>query len=63
MEQIEYMFNCPYCFQEVTILVDPSILSQEYVEDCEVCCNPIEFTIAISNTEIVQFEAKRMDDY
>ena len=32
---------CPYCGEEVTIAVDPGGGSvQEYVEDCEVCCNP-----------------------
>jgi transposase-like protein len=33
--------TCPYCFQPVTIVVDPSLPGhQEYVEDCEVCCRP-----------------------
>jgi len=31
---------CPYCGEEVTIGVDPGGgVEQEYVEDCEVCCN------------------------
>ncbi|HVF39315.1 MAG TPA: CPXCG motif-containing cysteine-rich protein [Gemmatimonadaceae bacterium] len=32
---------CPYCGEEVVIAVDPGGGSiQEYIEDCEVCCNP-----------------------
>lgn len=32
---------CPYCGETLTIGVDPGGGSaQEYVEDCEVCCNP-----------------------
>jgi len=35
-------------------MVDPSSLSQTYIEDCEVCCNPIEFHINISENELVE---------
>lgn len=32
---------CPYCNETVEISLDPSGgASQEYVEDCEVCCQP-----------------------
>lgn len=32
---------CPYCNESVEITLDPSGGSvQEYVEDCEVCCQP-----------------------
>ena len=32
---------CPYCAEETTIALDPgSGPSQEYVEDCPVCCQP-----------------------
>lgn len=27
------------------MLLDPSIPRQVYVEDCEVCCNPIELEV------------------
>ena len=36
---------CPYCGEAIEIVIDPSAGSQEYVEDCEVCCRPIVFTI------------------
>ena len=33
--------TCPYCGEVVTISVDPSGgATQEYVEDCQVCCRP-----------------------
>lgn len=33
--------TCPYCGEQVEVLVDPGGLShQEYVEDCPVCCRP-----------------------
>ena len=37
---------CPYCGEVVTIAVDPGGgSSQQYVEDCEVCCNPWQVTV------------------
>jgi hypothetical protein len=33
--------SCPYCGESVEITLDPgSGSSQEYIEDCEVCCRP-----------------------
>jgi hypothetical protein len=32
---------CPYCGESMTIAVDPTGGAvQEYVEDCQVCCQP-----------------------
>jgi cysteine-rich CPXCG protein len=32
---------CPYCNETVEIAIDPGGgPSQEYVEDCEICCQP-----------------------
>ncbi|MDJ0625548.1 MAG: CPXCG motif-containing cysteine-rich protein [Candidatus Caenarcaniphilales bacterium] len=50
--QEEYFFQCPYCWQNVSILVDLSIEEQNYIEDCEVCCNPISFDILVSNGQV-----------
>ena len=34
-------YNCPACFEVVDTFPDPGGgLSQEYVEDCSVCCRP-----------------------
>ncbi|HEU5217125.1 MAG TPA: CPXCG motif-containing cysteine-rich protein [Gemmatimonadales bacterium] len=39
--QTEAEVTCPYCGETVTIELDSSGgTSQEYVEDCEVCCQP-----------------------
>ena len=37
---------CPYCGEVAAISVDPGGGSlQQYVEDCEVCCNPWQLTV------------------
>lgn len=38
---IEATVTCPYCAEQVSVALDPgSGPSQEYVEDCPVCCQP-----------------------
>ena len=56
----EHFFQCPYCWEEVSMLMDPSIVCQTYIEDCEVCCNPIEVTPEFQNSELVGFEAREI---
>jgi hypothetical protein len=41
---------CPYCGESVTIAVDPGGGSfQQYVEDCEVCCNPWQVSVRFTD--------------
>jgi hypothetical protein len=49
------LVTCPYCSETVEISVDPGGGStQEYVEDCEVCCNPWQVNVQfIEGTAIV----------
>jgi len=48
-EQIEKEISCPYCGENITVLIDGSIPQQEYIEDCQVCCRPITFRVNIVN--------------
>ncbi len=38
---------CPYCGEQISILLDTSLQQQKYIEDCEVCCRPITVLIDI----------------
>jgi len=46
------------------MLLDPSVAQQSYVEDCEVCCNPIEVSfsvdLSLGSTEeaVISFDAQ-----
>ncbi|HEY9029901.1 MAG TPA: CPXCG motif-containing cysteine-rich protein [Kangiella sp.] len=48
LRQIESTIYCPYCGEPQTILIDPSVLQQSYIEDCQICCRPIEFQVQVS---------------
>ncbi|PRY84398.1 CPXCG motif-containing cysteine-rich protein [Mongoliibacter ruber] len=58
---LEHFFSCPYCFEEISMLLDPSVSKQNYIEDCEVCCNPIELSFEIEESELHFFEANSIE--
>ena len=56
----EHFFQCPYCWEEISFLLDRSVSKQIYVEDCEVCCNPMEVTVTFQGQELVSFEVREL---
>ncbi len=63
MQHLETAFvQCPYCWEQIEVVVDCSVGNQEYVEDCSVCCRPIVLTVAISQGEVVGIEARSEDE-
>ena len=54
---IEQFFQCPYCWMQISMLLDSSVENQTYVEDCENCCNPIEVSCSFEEGELVDFQA------
>ena len=57
----EHFFQCPYCWQDISMLLDFSIKQQSYIEDCEVCCNPIQVLVKVRNDELVDFHADSIE--
>lgn len=53
---------CPYCGEPVLLVIDCSAGSQEYIEDCQVCCQPITLSITIAEDGVPQVEARRDDE-
>lgn len=58
---IEHEFQCPYCWESITMLLDSSVSKQTYIEDCEICCNPIEITQVFVQNELQSFEANNIE--
>ncbi len=58
----ERAFYCPYCGEPVSTLVDLSVEGpSESIEDCEVCCRPIQFRMLVTGGELADFDADRSD--
>ncbi len=54
--------GCPYCGETIRIEIDLSVERQEYVEDCQVCCRPIEFAVRVDERGNPRVDVSREDD-
>lgn len=45
--------QCPYCGEIIEVLIDDCGENQQYIEDCQVCCRPINFHIELDETQQV----------
>ena len=57
----EHYFQCPYCWEEISMLLDTSVSRQTYVEDCEVCCRPLLIGVTVSGEGIESVQAQSAD--
>ncbi|MGH7713145.1 MAG: CPXCG motif-containing cysteine-rich protein [Gemmatimonadaceae bacterium] len=58
----EATVECPYCGEAVSIALDPgSGATQEYVEDCEVCCQPWRVTVVYGADGSAQVRVQAQD--
>jgi uncharacterized Zn-finger protein len=53
---------CPYCGEVFATLVDTGGEDSVYVEDCPVCCAPIEFSVTWPPGGPPEVTASRDDD-
>ncbi|MEQ3692509.1 MAG: CPXCG motif-containing cysteine-rich protein [Thalassolituus sp.] len=62
MELLERDIYCPYCGELQTVLIDTSEEEQTYIEDCQVCCRPIDFIISVDNQGDVVVEVRHENE-
>lgn len=58
---IEHTFMCPYCGSHIHMQLEQFIKGQEYIEDCEVCCNPIKISYKAGKGELTEFRAQSIE--
>jgi len=55
--------QCPYCGESLEILIDCSVGSQDYIEDCQICCAPIEIAVEVDvSGKLISVQCKRDAD-
>ena len=54
---LEHFFQCPYCWETISMLLDTSVRKQSYIEDCEVCCNPMQLQVEFEELNLLSFSA------
>ena len=58
----ESNIQCPYCGESITVIIDCSVETQEYIEDCQVCCRPITFKVSVDGEDEPLISIFRDDD-
>jgi len=64
--EIEKTFLCPHCWQRISVVINTLDPAQTFVEDCHVCCNPIQISYTLrededGDLEIADFVAEKVD--
>ena len=54
----ERTISCPYCWEQISLFLDPSVREQTYVEDCEVCCRPMNVHYRARNGHIESLDVR-----
>ena len=54
--------ECPYCGEVITVFVDDSAGEQDYIEDCQVCCKPIQMHVRLVEDGLPEVQARGQDD-
>ena len=52
---IEHYFYCPHCWENQLKMIDSSVNHQNFIEDCQICCNPLEFEFIIQENTLQSF--------
>lgn len=47
----ETTIDCPYCGETIDVFIDTSVEDQQYIEDCQVCCRPINFVVQFDEAQ------------
>jgi hypothetical protein len=55
----EQFFSCPYCMETISMLIEVFSGDQSYIEDCEVCCKPIEIKYKCEEGRVIFFDSDR----
>jgi len=54
--------QCPYCGESFDAALDLSEPEANYIEDCQICCQPIEFNLQVNDGGThVQLRVQRTD--
>ena len=53
--------TCPWCWERLVLEFDLSAGAQRYVEDCAVCCRPMDVSFRVEDGALAGVSAERTD--
>ncbi len=54
--------RCPYCGELLEITVDASVSQQDYIEDCQVWCRPMQVRIRVGADGTSRIDVRSEDE-
>jgi transcription elongation factor Elf1 len=61
MQEVPADVTCPHCGEPITVFVDLSVESQSYIEDCSVCCRPMNVSYQAADGELADIRVEAAD--
>jgi transcription elongation factor Elf1 len=61
-ELLEKNVYCPYCGEQISVVIEVLDENQESIEDCQVCCRPITFDVMMANDGQVSISVRSEND-
>jgi hypothetical protein len=56
---LHQLIQCPYCWEQIGIDLDLSVDGQSYIEDCQVCCQPIQISYSSSDGALLDVHVEQ----
>lgn len=53
---------CPYCNEPIELVIDCSVPSQRYIEDCQVCCRPMVVDAHVMSPNDINVSVRSEDE-
>lgn len=47
-------FLCPWCCENIGTIIDLTAGSRRLIEDCQVCCHPLEISVEVDSAGILR---------
>lgn len=55
---VERKVHCPFCGEPIDVLLDLTAGAQSYIEDCQVCCRPMQISFDVVDGECTDLRAR-----
>ena len=53
--------TCPHCGESILLFFDLSVEAQSYIEDCAVCCRPMQVSYEVDSGDICNLSVEATD--
>lgn len=58
---VDRRISCPYCGEPMELLVDLSAGGQTYIEDCQICCRPMQISFESDGEQLIAISVETAD--